>query len=86
MARVSKAERFIRRTILFSIPQDGWIIAEAERLGISIGELIRRIIDRERLQSSGDSGRSDATRLGNVVDDVVRRLANQTGLPGLSAE
>ena len=38
-----------RMTVVFSEPQMAWLKAEADRLGISINELIRRIIDKARL-------------------------------------
>lgn len=38
------------KKIVISItePQQGWLNAEAQRLQISVAELIRRIIDKER--------------------------------------
>ena len=35
----------IKRVISFTDPQDEWVIKEADRLGISAAELVRRIID-----------------------------------------
>lgn len=32
-----------------SDPMDAWLRAEAAKLGISVSELVRRILDRERL-------------------------------------
>jgi hypothetical protein len=37
-----------KRVINFSEPQLMWLMAEAERLGISVTELVRRIIDEAR--------------------------------------
>jgi hypothetical protein len=37
-----------RTTVLFSPPQWVWLQQEAERIGISINELIRRLIDKAR--------------------------------------
>ncbi len=38
----------IKRMISFTQPQMEWLTAEAKRLGISIPELIRRIVDQAR--------------------------------------
>ena len=38
-----------RLTITFTDPQLAWLRAEAKRLGISVGELHRRIVDTVRL-------------------------------------
>lgn len=35
-------------TVVFTAPQTDWLRREAERLDISIGELVRRIVDRWR--------------------------------------
>lgn len=35
-----------RQMISFTLPQRHYLIREAKRLGISIAELVRRIIDR----------------------------------------
>ncbi len=38
----------IKRVISFTQPQLEWIEAEAKRLGISVPELVRRLIDQAR--------------------------------------
>ncbi len=38
----------IKRVISFTQPQLEWLEAEAKRLGISIPELVRRLIDQAR--------------------------------------
>jgi hypothetical protein len=38
----------IKRVISFSQPQLEWLETEAKRLGISIPELVRRLIDQAR--------------------------------------
>ena len=38
----------IRRNIYLSEPQDEHLVAEARRLGISVTELLRRIVDQYR--------------------------------------
>lgn len=38
----------VKRSIDFTEPQMEWLQAKAEELGISVGELVRRIIDDER--------------------------------------
>jgi hypothetical protein len=38
----------IKRVISFTEPQDDWLIKESDRLGISVAELVRRIIDLYR--------------------------------------
>lgn len=38
----------IKRVISFTDPQDEWLNKEADRLGISVAELVRRIIDLYR--------------------------------------
>jgi hypothetical protein len=38
----------IKRLISFTEPQIVWLEAEAKRLGISVPELVRRIIDAAR--------------------------------------
>jgi hypothetical protein len=38
----------IKRVISFTEPQVQWLEAEAKRLGISVAELVRRIIDQAR--------------------------------------
>lgn len=37
-----------RRSVVFSEPQAVYLEKESERLGISVGELVRRIIDESR--------------------------------------
>jgi hypothetical protein len=37
-----------RQTIKFTAPQYTWLVAEAEKLGISLADLVRRIIDQHR--------------------------------------
>jgi hypothetical protein len=43
-----------RLNLSLPVPQDAWLRIEADRLGISVGERVRRIIDnyRETLRSS----------------------------------
>ncbi len=38
----------VKRLISFTEPQVAWLEAEAQRLGISVSELVRRIIDKTR--------------------------------------
>lgn len=38
----------ISRSVAFTRPQTNYLKTEAERLGISVGELIRRIVDQYR--------------------------------------
>ena len=38
----------IKRVISFTQPQVAWLETEAKRLGISVPELVRRIIDSAR--------------------------------------
>lgn len=38
----------VKRVISFTEPQLEWLEAEAKRLGISIPELVRRLIDQSR--------------------------------------
>jgi hypothetical protein len=38
----------IKRVVSFSQPQLEWLEAEAKRLGISVPELVRRLIDQAR--------------------------------------
>jgi hypothetical protein len=40
--------RFIRLNLTITDPQDAYLTAEAAKLGISISELIRRILDAHR--------------------------------------
>ena len=37
-----------KRSVVFSDPQMKWLEHEAKKLGISVGELLRRIIDERR--------------------------------------
>jgi hypothetical protein len=37
-----------RMSVSFSEPQSEWLEAEAARLGISVGELLRRFVDQVR--------------------------------------
>jgi hypothetical protein len=37
-----------RRMVTLTAKQDAWLKAKAERLGISVSELIRRIVDEYR--------------------------------------
>ena len=39
-----------RLNITVTPPQQSWLTREAKRLGITIGELLRRIIDQVRAQ------------------------------------
>jgi hypothetical protein len=47
--RQQKPSHYTRWTLLFSEPQAAWMIEEAARLGITIGEMVRRIIDEKRV-------------------------------------
>lgn len=38
----------IKRVISFTDPQDDWLLKESDRLGISVAELVRRIVDLYR--------------------------------------
>lgn len=38
----------IQRSIVFTKPQMVWLKAEAKRLGVSLSEVIRRIVDAAR--------------------------------------
>jgi hypothetical protein len=38
----------VKRMVSFTPPQLEWMTAEAKRLGISVPELLRRIVDRAR--------------------------------------
>ncbi len=38
----------VRRNVYLSKPQDEYLAGEAERLGISLTELLRRIVDQHR--------------------------------------
>ena len=38
----------IKKLISFTEPQTGWLEQEAQRLGISFAELVRRIVDQAR--------------------------------------
>lgn len=37
-----------RINIVVTLPQQAWLEAEAKRLGVTIGEVIRRILDNAR--------------------------------------
>jgi hypothetical protein len=41
-----------RQVLQFTAPQWGWLHAEANRLGITVAELVRRIIDEYRKKGS----------------------------------
>lgn len=41
--------RFERRLLQFSAQANEWLAAEAERIGISVPELVRRIVDERRM-------------------------------------
>ena len=43
----------IKRMVLFTEPQWIWLEQEAKRLGISIPELLRRIVDNARKNQGG---------------------------------
>lgn len=45
----------IRRNVYLSEPQDAYLSAEAERLGISVTELLRRIVDQHREKELTDT-------------------------------
>jgi hypothetical protein len=38
----------MQRSIVFTKAQMHWIIAEAKRLGVTISEIVRRIVDEKR--------------------------------------
>lgn len=38
----------IQRSIVFTKPQMAWLKQQADKLGITVAELIRRIIDEKR--------------------------------------
>jgi hypothetical protein len=38
----------IRQTITFTAPQMKWLVKNAAALGVTVSEMIRRIIDRHR--------------------------------------
>ncbi len=44
-----------RRNVLFTVPQDEWLEAEAHRLGISVPDLLRRIVDERRGARAGEA-------------------------------
>jgi hypothetical protein len=39
----------IKRSIDFTIPQIIWLTKQAEKMGLSVGEFVRRLIDKARL-------------------------------------
>ncbi len=45
----------IRRNVYLSGPQDEYLAAEAERLGISVTELLRRIVDQHREKEAANT-------------------------------
>lgn len=45
-----------RMTIGFTAPQHEWLETEAARLGVSLGELIRRIVDQYRQRMMKNEG------------------------------
>lgn len=45
----------VRRNVYLSEPQDAYLAAEAERLGISITELLRRIVDQHREKEAANT-------------------------------
>lgn len=44
-----------RRNVLFTAPQDEWLETEARRLGISVSDLLRRIVDERRGARAGEA-------------------------------
>ncbi len=52
----------IRRNVYLSEPQDEYLSSEAERLGISITELLRRIVDHYREKQAADTKPRKAER------------------------
>ena len=38
----------MRMSVTLSDPQNRWLKAEAKKLGLSVGELLRRIVDEKR--------------------------------------
>ena len=63
-----------RMSISLSKPQRAYLRAEAERLGISIGDLIRRIIDQHRFVANG---RTCPAELEDMSTDDLRVLFAQ---------
>jgi len=53
-----------KRSIVFSIPQINYLRKEAGELGISIGELVRRIIDEVR--------QNDEDRNHKISDNLLK--------------
>lgn len=43
----------IQRSIVFTAPQMKWLKAEAKRVGVSLSEVIRRIVDTNRDAKNG---------------------------------
>jgi hypothetical protein len=52
------------RLVRFAKPADAWLREEANRLGIPVAELIRRIVDESREQPDGQELRN----LGNETE------------------
>ncbi len=52
----------IRRNVYLSGPQDAYLAAEAERLGISVTELLRRIVDQHREREAADTKPQKASK------------------------
>lgn len=51
-----------RRNLYFTDPQLAWLEAEAERLGITFNELVRRIVDERRGARVGEpDGKEEQT-------------------------
>lgn len=67
--------------VSFAEPQLSWLTAEAKRLGITIGELLRRIVDQARTTASPDflppqppMGAEQARNLGRTLKAMADQL------------
>lgn len=61
-----------KRMISFTEPQCEYLDAEATRLGISVADLVRRIIDKYRQQPE---------LFRRIIDEFQQKLDNQPWLP-----
>lgn len=43
-----KRPRKPRQTVTFTAEQMGWLVGEAERLGVSLSEVVRRLVEEKR--------------------------------------
>lgn len=48
-AWVMKRPRKPRQTVTFTAEQMGWLVGEAERLGVSLSEVVRRLVEGARV-------------------------------------